>query len=82
MFQLKKSLTLILACVVTFALALLTSSYLTKTSREIDVGTTQGFDFGFAADEKLDWVGPKVGDRINLSRLNSRDGNACRFSRE
>lgn len=74
MFQLKNSLTLILACVVTFALALLATSYLTKTSSEIDSGTTQGFDFSFASDEKLDWVGPKVGDRINLSRLKTEDG--------
>lgn len=74
MFQLKNSLALILASAVTFALALLASSYLTKTSSEVDVGTRQGFDFGFAADEKLDWVGPKVGDRINLSRLSTQDG--------
>ena len=74
MFQLKNSLTLILACVLTFALALLASSYITKTSRKIDVGTAQEFDFGSAADEKLDWVGPKVGELINLSRLKTEDG--------
>jgi hypothetical protein len=75
MGRLSRSLYLLAACVAAFALALGATSYLTESFREIDAKTTEGFDFSFASDEKLDWVGPKVGERISLARLKTQDGD-------
>lgn len=75
MGRLMRSLYLLSACVAAFAFAMGAASYLTGGFREIDANTTEGFDFSFARDEKLDWVGPKVGERISLARLKTQDGD-------
>jgi hypothetical protein len=63
-----------MSCVLVFILAMLGTSYFAKSSRAVHVRTTEGYDFSFASDEKLSWVGPKVGDRINLARLKTQEG--------
>jgi protein-disulfide isomerase len=67
-------LAVLMACVVAFILAMLGAAYFAKPSRAVHLRTTEGYDFGFASDEKLPWVGPKVGDRINLTRLKTQEG--------
>jgi hypothetical protein len=67
-------LSVCLSCVAAFTLAMLGASYFVKSSRAVHLRTTEGFDFSFASDEKLSWVGPKVGDRINLARLKTQEG--------
>jgi hypothetical protein len=67
-------LSVCLSCVAVFTLAMLGASYFARSSRAVHVRTTEGFDFGFASDEKLSWVGPRAGYRIDLARLKTQDG--------
>lgn len=72
--KLKRHLYLAAACVAVFSVAMVATSYLARTFREVDSSSVARFDFSFASDEALDWVGPKVGQRIHLGRLKTQEG--------
>jgi hypothetical protein len=44
------------------------------SQKKTDLGATEGFDFSFSSDETDPSVGPKIGERIDLTGLKARDG--------
>src|SRR5215208_1642624 len=67
---------LLIGGLVTYALGVLSTDayYLRKQSKNHSPLLTVGFDFNLFRSSEVEWRGPNIGEKIDLSGLRSQDG--------